>query len=250
MLQVALESAAERLEAAPTNAETPRVIALRRLVMVANNSLIAEAVRAGLRETREFQLVGFADGSRTSARAILAANPSVVLLDDMEQSDRALQLLTELRSEDENVALIVLGLQLDAAWLRRLFTAGATAVISKAIHPMALATLVRETLHGRVFRAPPSGGAAGSPEPSCPQDLPLSARELEILELVASGATNADVARRLWITEQTVKFHLHNTYRKLGVANRTQASRVLHARSLAGGASLARMSAAQLRAVS
>ena len=47
-------------------------------------------------------------------------------------------------------------------------------------------------------------------------DLPLTSRELEILRLVASGATNGDIGRRLWVTEQTVKFHLRNIYRKLG----------------------------------
>jgi DNA-binding NarL/FixJ family response regulator len=239
MLQLAVEPSvgrpeAERPEAEPSNVESLGAFALRRLVMVADDSLIAEAVRAALRMSGEFELVGFADTWRTSAPAILAAGPKVVLLDDMERSERAKQLLTELRAVDEEIPLIVLSLELDAAWLGQLFGAGATAVISKAIHPIALATLVRETLNGRVFRAPPEDNA-GSPEPSAPQDLPLSARELEILELVASGCTNADVARQLWITEQTVKFHLRNTYRKLGVANRTQASHVLHISSVVSG---------------
>ncbi|MEA2138219.1 MAG: hypothetical protein QOG56_1369, partial [Solirubrobacteraceae bacterium] len=52
--------------------------------------------------------------------------------------------------------------------------------------------------------------------------------ELEILRLVASGLSNARIAAQLWVTEQTVKFHLSNTYRKLGVANRTEASRYAH----------------------
>jgi DNA-binding CsgD family transcriptional regulator len=53
----------------------------------------------------------------------------------------------------------------------------------------------------------------------------LTRRELEILRLVAEGHSNAQVARMLWVTEQTVKFHLSNIYRKLDVANRTEASR-------------------------
>ena len=56
----------------------------------------------------------------------------------------------------------------------------------------------------------------------------LTGRELEILLLVASGASNARIATRLWVTEQTVKFHLSNVYRKLGVRNRTQASHYAH----------------------
>jgi DNA-binding CsgD family transcriptional regulator len=53
---------------------------------------------------------------------------------------------------------------------------------------------------------------------------PLTTRELETLRWVAQGRTNAWIARKLWVTEQTVKFHLSNIYRKLGVANRTEAS--------------------------
>ena len=59
-----------------------------------------------------------------------------------------------------------------------------------------------------------------------------SDRELEILKLVSEGHTNGRIARELWVTEQTVKFHLSNTYRKLGVANRTEASRYAHMHDL------------------
>ena len=53
----------------------------------------------------------------------------------------------------------------------------------------------------------------------------LTRRELEILRLVAEGYSNSQLAKMLWVTEQTVKFHLSNIYRKLDVANRTEASR-------------------------
>ena len=56
----------------------------------------------------------------------------------------------------------------------------------------------------------------------------LTAREREILTLVADGLTNATIGKQLWVTEQTVKFHLSNIYRKLGVSNRTEASRFVH----------------------
>lgn len=52
----------------------------------------------------------------------------------------------------------------------------------------------------------------------------LSSRELEILEFVAEGQTNREIAERFWVTETTVKFHLSRVYRKLGVSNRTSAA--------------------------
>jgi DNA-binding CsgD family transcriptional regulator len=54
---------------------------------------------------------------------------------------------------------------------------------------------------------------------------PLSRRQTEILELVAEGLSTAEMAKKLWLTEQTIKFHLGNIYRKLGVPNRTAAAR-------------------------
>lgn len=71
---------------------------------------------------------------------------------------------------------------------------------------------------------PPNGGPPiESPPPR--QDEGLTRREKEILRLTACGHSNAQMGRLLWITEQTVKFHLSNVFRKLQVSNRTQASR-------------------------
>lgn len=215
--------------------DTQRTDAVRRLVIVADNSLIVEAIRAGFRGNGEFNLVGRADARRTSARTILGAEPDVILLDDLEQSERSLELLEEIRTDDEHIAVILLSIYLDADWLERAFAAGASGVISKATHPVALATLVRETLNGHIFhRHPAARCTTDAPQPAIAAagQLPLTARELEVLQLVASGATNGDVARQLWVTEQTVKFHLRNIYRKLDVANRTQATHFAHVQGL------------------
>ena len=100
--------------------------------------------------------------------------------------------------------------------------------ISKTVHPVALGTLLREIV-ARQRRAPLRAARAAVVDA---EDCPLTDRELEILRLVAEGHTNGRIARELWVTEQTVKFHLSNTYRKLGVANRTEASRYAHMHDL------------------
>ncbi len=219
---------------------------LRRLVIVADNSLLVEAIRIGFRKSGEFNLVGHADGHRTSAETILSAEPDVVLLDDMDQSEQALALLRAIREAEKPVCVIILSMQLDPAWLERAFVAGATGVISKATHPAALATLVRETVSGHIFHRQPAPPAnlAGAAARVRGGDLPLTDRELEILQLVASGCTNGDVARQLWVTEQTVKFHLRNVYRKLDVANRTQASHFAHVQGLVSPVATAATAAA------
>ena len=94
------------------------------------------------------------------------------------------------------------------------------------MQPTTLGLLVREIWAGSVHHAFPARQAsAGYADAGHDK---LTPRELEILRLVASGASNGLIARQLWVTEQTVKFHLSNVYRKLGVANRTEASHYAH----------------------
>ncbi len=207
-----------------------------RLVIAADNSLIVEAIRIGLRTSGEFNVVGYADLSRTSSRTIICADPDIVLIDDMNRSARVLELIREISNEAEEISLIMLATEISPDWLEKAFEAGAIGVISKAAHPNALATLVRETVADHIFHRfsrphEPNGNGLSS-HSSNPS--PLTERELDILKLVAGGLTNGEVARDLWITEQTVKFHLRNIYRKLDVANRTQASHFAYSSGLVG----------------
>ena len=66
----------------------------------------------------------------------------------------------------------------------------------------------------------------------------LTRRELEVLRLAARGNSNNEVAKMLWLSRETVKFHLANTYRKLGVANRQEAAKTAAERGLLGGVPL------------
>jgi len=154
----------------------------------------------------------------------------------MDHSDLALSLIKGIKHENEAITVLALTVRMDAAWLDRVFDAGASGAISKAIQPAALTTIVRETLDGHVIHVGSRRGAAAKDARLRAQAraaaCPLTARELEILQLVAAGATNGEIARGLWVTEQTVKFHLSNIYRKLGVGNRTHASHYAHVNGL------------------
>ena len=84
-----------------------------------------------------------------------------------------------------------------------------------------------------------NGSAPSAPAGEEEEKADLTRREREILALVAEGHSNRELARMLWVTEQTVKFHLSNVYRKLDVANRTEASRWAHRHGLVGQAAAA-----------
>jgi DNA-binding NarL/FixJ family response regulator len=113
--------------------------------------------------------------------------------------------------------------EIDAA-----FAAGAAVYCVKTATQDDLASAIRQVFERSIYLAT-SGAAPVAPAPvatdaaaAAPQ---LTRRELEILQLVAEGYSNSQLAKMLWVTEQTVKFHLSNIYRKLDVANRTEASR-------------------------
>jgi len=205
---------------------------VKRLMIVADNSFAAQSIRLALRQTSGFQVIGFIDGSVPIGPRIAELPADVVLVDDMQEPDRAIARLEEISTLLPEAKRIFLTIRMDDDTLNSAFEAGAEAVVSKAVHPVSLATLLREISRDAVIHAPRRTSAGKSARNLCP----LTDRELEILQLVARGYTNGKIARELWVTEQTVKFHLSNTYRKLGVANRTEASRYAHVNDLLAAA--------------
>jgi DNA-binding NarL/FixJ family response regulator len=199
---------------------------VQRLMIVADNSFVAQSIRLALRQTAGFQVVGFIDGSVAIDPRVSELCPDFVVVDDAQEAEQAIERVRELSELLPDVKLVLLTLRMDDAVTFPAFEAGADAVISKAVHPVSLATLLREISRETIVHRPRAQVKAAT------NDCPLTARELEILRLVAQGYTNGRIARELWVTEQTVKFHLSNTYRKLGVANRTEASRYAHINDL------------------
>ena len=200
---------------------------MKRLLIVADHSVVIHSIRLALRQTAGFQVTGFVDGRGPIADALARVTPDVVLMDEMQVPEHALARLREVAAIQPSAQTGLRSARMDDEWVAEAFEAGAHAVISKTVHPVALGTLLRETSQGNVVHRHQVSPAAQQ-ETECP----LTQRELEILGLVAEGYTNGRIARQLWVTEQTVKFHLSNTYRKLGVANRTEASRYAYVHDL------------------
>jgi DNA-binding NarL/FixJ family response regulator len=201
---------------------------MKRLLIVADHSLVIHGIRLALRQTAGFQVAGFVDGRVAIAGALERVTPDIVLMDDMQEPEHALARLREVAALAPEAQTVLITQRMDDEWIQEAFEAGAHAVISKTVHPVALGTLLREISQGNVVHRYQPRAAAVQEEEECP----LTQRELEILCLVAEGQTNGRIARQLWVTEQTVKFHLSNTYRKLGVANRTEASRYAYVHDL------------------
>ncbi len=125
--------------------------------------------------------------------------------------------------------VIVLSAMSDPAQIQAAFAAGAVAYVLKTAQPDDVGVAIRQAFEHSVFVPTPAAVSVASNGISSSDSkdavAALTKRELEILQLVAEGHSNSQLARILWVTEQTVKFHLSNIYRKIDVANRTEASR-------------------------
>jgi two-component system, NarL family, response regulator DevR len=173
--------------------------------------------------------------SSSSALALVEELRPDLLITGIKMSETEMDGITLIRQARERVGslrAIVLSMYDDTQHVEAAFAAGAVAYVLKTAHPDDLTSAIRQAFEHSIYLA---GGVRPAPVPS-PQALDdspgLTRRELEILQLVAEGHSNAELARMLWVTEQTVKFHLSNIYRKLKVSNRTEASRWAQRRGL------------------
>jgi DNA-binding NarL/FixJ family response regulator len=190
---------------------------MKRMFIVGEERFVVHAMRLALRHANGVTLYGVIDGERDVRRAAREAAPDIVLVDGSAGAT-ATQRVREIREETPSALIVFLAPHADAEGLDDILEAGAILCLSRSAAMDQLASLLRAAPEERPAEAT-------APEPLDEQPSPLTARELEILRSVAEGHTNARIGRELWVTEQTVKFHLSNIYRKLGVSNRTEASR-------------------------
>jgi NarL family two-component system response regulator LiaR len=150
----------------------------------------------------------------------------VIGLDGYEESMDALEFLRSARAQIPDIRAIVLSAHRDPQRIEAALEAGAVAYVLKTVGAEDLAYAMRQAFTHSVYVAPSNGVVARRWMPAGEgESHAITRRQAEILCLVAEGHSNAEVARMLWIAEQTVKFHLSNIYRKLNVSNRTQAAR-------------------------
>jgi DNA-binding NarL/FixJ family response regulator len=118
--------------------------------------------------------------------------------------------------------VVVLSASSDLERVQTAFKHGACGYVVKSIDLRDLPSAIRQALDGTAYHA---AGLPALTEESAAKAAGLTERELTILTGVARGLANQAIAKELWVTEQTIKFHLTNVYRKLAVANRTEAAR-------------------------
>jgi len=150
----------------------------------------------------------------------------LVLIDLAMPGYDGLECIDRLRASHPDLTLVVVSGTDDEVTVRKAMEAGALCFVGKSTDPDDLAGAIRILLSDSIHLGVPRA-AGSSPSVASTGEAAniLTRRELEILRLVSQGLSNGEMAKKLWVTEQTVKFHLSNIYRKIGVGNRTGASR-------------------------
>lgn len=172
------------------------------------------------------ELVGRSTGVRETIALLERERPNVFLLglERGAESDGTAATLLQAAARVGGVSTIVVSSEDDPELIGHCLACGASAYVLKTIRPDDLASTIRQAVDRCVY-------LFGAPRASLERKREdarlwtLTARELEVLTLVADGLTSSDVARRLWVSLPTVKFHLSRIYEKLGVTNRTAAVR-------------------------
>jgi DNA-binding NarL/FixJ family response regulator len=193
-----------------------------RIVLADDHRLMLEGVRAALELDGTFEVVGEALHGADVIPLIARLNPDIVLLDMRMPGGDGLSILSRIRTRFPKVRVVMCSMGANLDRIQAAFKRGACGYVVKTIDPRDLASAIRQAVQGTTYHAL---GLPAINDESAAKSAGLTDRELEIMRAVARGLSNRAVAGELWVTEQTVKFHLTNIYRKLGITNRTAAAR-------------------------
>lgn len=217
-----------------------------RLLVVDDHTLFRRGLTALLATQGGLQVVGEAGDAGEALRRATELQPDVVLLDHHLPGVSGVDVLDSLRQAAPAARVLMLTVSEDADTLARALQRGAHGYLLKTVDSDMLVTAITRAQRGQssvspemtdklvsAFQAlqPAPAPTAAAPAPPADPLTQLSPREREILQEIAAGASNKEIARRLAIAETTVKIHVQHILRKLGLSSRVQAAVLLATRT-------------------
>ena len=187
-----------------------------------------------LLERAGFELGGTTTSEGHALQLVRQHQPDVLVFEPEACTSAISRFLEAARSAAPSLKAVAVSTIDDPGAIRDTLQSGAWAYVLKDAHPQDIAVAVRQALSHSIYLLAhtvdpgDTANTTAAPQSNGSGLSVLTRREREILALATEGKSNAAMARELWVTEQTVKFHLSNIYRKLGVPNRTAASRWAH----------------------
>ena len=198
-----------------------------KVLIADDHPLMLAGLRRALERTDNIEIVGEARSGPELLNMIERRRPQLVLMDLRMPDVTGCECIEQIGAEWPEVKVVVLSASDDRTTIDCALAAGAAAYIVKSVNPSDVASVLRQALgNGTVFHAMASPRpVVGEPTTNELQGPVLTERERTILASVGAGMTTAAISEQLWVSEHTVKFHLTNIYRKLGVSNRAGAVR-------------------------
>jgi DNA-binding NarL/FixJ family response regulator len=196
-----------------------------KLLLADDHPLVLQGLRRTFESSDDIDIVGEAHCGNEVLALIERRRPELLLLDLHMPGIDGLDCLAQIRERWPEIKVVILSACDERATIDAALHAGASAYIVKSVSPVDIPSVLRQAATGAIYHAPSnraSTSAYDDTEPSAPL---LTEREITILAAVADGLTTKAISKQLWVSEHTVKFHLTNIYRKLGVNNRSGAVR-------------------------
>jgi DNA-binding NarL/FixJ family response regulator len=192
-------------------------------LLVDDHPMIHETLAAVVRSlVPDARIHAESDLAGALARGRELRDLQLVLLDLGLPGCSGIEALLRMRKALPRARVVIISASEDAESVRSALEAGAVGYVPKTSQPRVLAEALRLVLDGGIY-TPPQGAAAAPRKAASMADLGLTERQADVLKLVARGLPNSEIARRLDISENTVKQHAHSAYRLLGVSSRTEA---------------------------
>ncbi len=199
------------------------------ILIVDDHSVVRQGVRAFLETQPDLQVVGEAESGAEAVRAAAELIPDVVLMDLVMPEMDGVEATRKVKQASPRTQVVVLTSYHDDEHIFPSIRAGALSYVLKDIGPRELADVVRKAAEGEAVLHPRVAARViqelqGRRLEQINAFTELSERELEVLRLIAGGASNAEIAAKLVLSEKTVKGHVSNILSKLHLADRTQAA--------------------------
>lgn len=201
---------------------TERLATLIKVLMADDHPVLLQGLRRSLELDGGFEIVGEAYDGAQVLPLIRRTSPDVVLLDLHMPGLDGIGCIARIRRAHPEVKVVMCSMESATEQVQAAFLAGACGYVVKTVEPRDLAPAIRQAITGTAFQPV---GVTMSDDTRIARSAGLTDREIEILRCVARGKSNKTIGRELWVTEQTVKFHMSNIFRKLSVTNRTEAAR-------------------------
>ena len=191
-----------------------------RVVIAEDQSMVLGALAALLEIENDIRVIGQARNGKEALQLTLQHKPDLLLTDIEMPEMSGLEVAAELKREAATTRVIILTTFARSGYLRRALDAGASGYLLKDSPAAALADAIRRVHSGRRVIDPELATEAWS------EADPLSDRERQVLRQAADGATSAEIANTLHLSEGTVRNYLSEAISKLGASNRVEAARI------------------------